>query len=177
GGCEGQELLLPRQGRGQGDEAEEAAQHAEQRRVLRRDGLHRRRRPAAPRHGRGDERPAAGRVRAGGARPDEPRRAAAAHARAGAQRHGPACPRQRQARPIDETPRRNASRKVIQAPPWLIRFLTPLISRYLARELSAKHPGLGPEEIVAMMRADLRNPPTEDEQRLLDAVRARLPEK
>jgi len=28
-----------------------------------------------------------------------------------------------------------------------------------------------------MMRADLHNPPTEDEQRLLDAVRARLPEK
>jgi hypothetical protein len=52
-----------------------------------------------------------------------------------------------------------------------------LISRQVARELATKHPGLGPEELVAMMRADLHNPPTEDEQRLLDAVRARLPEK
>jgi hypothetical protein len=69
------------------------------------------------------------------------------------------------------------SSKVIQAPPWLIRFFTPWIARYLARELAKKHPDLGPEGIVAMMRADLHNPPTEEEQRLLDAVRARLPEK
>ena len=35
-------------------------------------------------------------------------------------------------------------RKVIQAPPWLVRLLTPLIARHAARELSEKYPGLGP---------------------------------
>lgn len=65
--------------------------------------------------------------------------------------------------------------KVIQAPPWLARFLTPFIARQAARALSAKHPDLTPQQIVELMRADFHSPPTEDEQRLLDAVRARLP--
>jgi hypothetical protein len=51
-----------------------------------------------------------------------------------------------------------------------------MIARHVARELSAKHPGLGPEEIAAKMRADLARNPTEDEIRLIDAVIARLPE-
>jgi hypothetical protein len=59
----------------------------------------------------------------------------------------------------------------------MIRLFTPWIARWVARELAAKHPDLGPEGIVDMMRADLHNPPTEAEQRLLDAVRARLPAK
>ena len=59
----------------------------------------------------------------------------------------------------------------------MIRFFTPWIARYLSRELARKHPHLTPGQIVDMMRADLHNPPTEDEQRLLDAVAARLPEK
>ena len=68
------------------------------------------------------------------------------------------------------------ARKVVQAPPWLARLLTPLIARHAARGLSEKYPGLGPQEIAEKLRADFRNPPTEDEQRLLDAVVSRLPQ-
>jgi len=68
-----------------------------------------------------------------------------------------------------------ANRKVIQAPPWLARLLTPFIARQAARGLSEKYPGLAPQEIAEKMRADFHHPPTEDEQRLLDAVLARLP--
>jgi hypothetical protein len=67
--------------------------------------------------------------------------------------------------------------KAVQAPPWLARLLTPFIARQAARALSEKYPGLGPQEIADKMRADFHQPPTVDEQRLLDAVRARLPEK
>jgi len=42
--------------------------------------------------------------------------------------------------------------------------------------LSEKYPGLGPQEIAEKMRADFHNPPTEDEQRLLEAVVSRLPQ-
>ena len=65
--------------------------------------------------------------------------------------------------------------KVIQAPPWLTRFLTPFIARQAARELSAKHPDLTPQQIVELMRADFHDPPTEEEARLLEAVASRLP--
>jgi hypothetical protein len=50
-----------------------------------------------------------------------------------------------------------------------------LIARQAARGLSEKYPGLGPQEIAEKMRADFHDPPTEDEQRLLDAVTSRLP--
>jgi Family of unknown function (DUF6498) len=56
-----------------------------------------------------------------------------------------------------------------------VRLLTPLIARHAARGLSEKYPGLGPQEIADKMRADFHNPPTEDEQRLLEAVVSRLP--
>ena len=65
--------------------------------------------------------------------------------------------------------------KVIQAPPWLTRFLTPFIARQAARALSAKHPDLTPQQIVELMRADFHEPPTEEEARLLEAVTSRLP--
>ena len=42
--------------------------------------------------------------------------------------------------------------------------------------MSEKYPGLGPQEIAEKMRADFHNPPTEDEQRLLEAVVSRLPQ-
>lgn len=67
------------------------------------------------------------------------------------------------------------SSSVIQAPPWLARLLTPLIARHIARGLAAAHPGLGPEEIAAKMRADLGHPPSADESRMIEAVVARLP--
>ncbi len=57
-----------------------------------------------------------------------------------------------------------------------MRLLTPLIARHAARGLSEKYPGLGPQEIAEKMRSDFHNPPTEDEQRLLEAVVARLPQ-
>jgi serine/threonine protein kinase len=55
---------------------------------------------AAPRLGRGDERPAAGRVRAGGARPDEPRRQLQLTRALVRNVTDRPCPRQRQARPL-----------------------------------------------------------------------------
>lgn len=68
-----------------------------------------------------------------------------------------------------------ATKEVLQAPPWLLRLLTPFLARHIARELSAKHPGIGADEIAAKMRADLGHPPGEDENRLIDAVVARFP--
>jgi hypothetical protein len=65
--------------------------------------------------------------------------------------------------------------KAVQAPPWLARLLTPFIARQAARGLSEKYPGLGAQEIAEKMRADFHHPPTEDEQRLLEAVLSRLP--
>ena len=82
------------QGRGQGDARRQAAQHGERRRVLRRDGLHRA--AARPRHATVEAHTDVllAEFEPRGARQDEPRRAAAAHARAGAQRRRP--PRARQ---------------------------------------------------------------------------------
>ena len=57
-----------------------------------------------------------------------------------------------------------------------MRLLTPLIARHAARGLSEKYPGLSAQEIAEKMRSDFHNPPTEDEQRLLEAVVARLPQ-
>jgi hypothetical protein len=63
----------------------------------------------------------------------------------------------------------------IRAPAWLFRLLTPLFARHIARELSAQHPGRAPQEIGAMMRADLGPAPSEDQLRLVEAVVARFP--
>jgi hypothetical protein len=67
------------------------------------------------------------------------------------------------------------ARDLTRAPPWVLRFLTPFVARHIARELSAQHPGRAPEEIGAMMRADLGPAPSEDQLRLVDAVVARFP--
>lgn len=68
------------------------------------------------------------------------------------------------------------ARKITQAPPWLAWLLTPLIARLVAREMLKKHPGLGADEIFGIMRADLGANPDKDSLRLLEAVRARLPD-
>ena len=60
-----------------------------------------------------------------------------------------------------------------QAPPWLQRLAGPLLARHIARGLSAKFPGLGPEELRAKMQAELGRTPNEDEARLIDAVISR----
>jgi hypothetical protein len=66
-------------------------------------------------------------------------------------------------------------RKVTDAPPWLAWLLTPLIARNVARAMARDHPGLSPDEIVAKMRADLAPNIGPPEERLLAAVRRRLP--
>jgi hypothetical protein len=68
-----------------------------------------------------------------------------------------------------------STKEVLQAPPWLIRLLTPVFARQIARELSAKHPGIEPREIGEKMRAELGRAPNEHEARLIDAVVARFP--
>jgi hypothetical protein len=68
---------------------------------------------------------------------------------------------------------------VVQAPGWLLRVFTPLFARHIARELSARHPGIGPHQAGEKMRAELLarlgRAPNEDESRLVDAVVARFP--
>ena len=56
-----------------------------------------------------------------------------------------------------------------------MRLLTPLFARHIARQLSARHPGLGSREIGALMRADLGAAASADHLRLVDAVVARVP--
>ena len=69
----------------------------------------------------------------------------------------------------------STARTVIQGPPWLLRLLTPLFARHIARELARRHPGLGAQEIGALMRADLGPNASADHLRLVDAVVARVP--
>jgi hypothetical protein len=73
------------------------------------------------------------------------------------------------------TPGSRAS-AVVQAPAWLVRLLTPLVARQIARELAKKHPGLSPGDIGEKMRADLPSGPDREEgERMIAAVVARLP--
>jgi hypothetical protein len=56
----------------------------------------------------------------------------------------------------------------------MIALLTPFLSRHVARELSAKYPGLGPQEIREKMLAELGRAPNAGEARMIEAVVARL---
>jgi hypothetical protein len=67
------------------------------------------------------------------------------------------------------------SKETLRAPHWLAQLVMPLAARHVARELTAKHPGLGPQEIAAKMRAELGRAPNEQETLFIDAVLARLP--
>jgi len=51
----------------------------------------------------------------------------------------------------------------------------PVAARYVAREMSAKHPGLSPAQIGLEMRAHIGHLPNEVQSRFIDAVVARLP--
>jgi hypothetical protein len=64
---------------------------------------------------------------------------------------------------------------VLQAPAWLIRLLTPVFARWAVRDLSARYPGLSPQQIREKMQADLGRAPNEHEARFIDAVVARFP--
>lgn len=66
-------------------------------------------------------------------------------------------------------------KKTIQAPPWLVRLMTPFIARVVAREMIQKYPGLCTDEILAKMRADMGPPPGKQAEQLLAAVAQRLP--
>lgn len=64
---------------------------------------------------------------------------------------------------------------IIQAPAWLISLLTPVFARYVARELSAKYPGLGPQEIREKMLAEIGGvAPNAQVERFIDETVARL---
>lgn len=67
-----------------------------------------------------------------------------------------------------------SDKKTIQAPPFVVRLMTPMIARIVAREMIKKYPGLGADAIIARMRAET-NPVDEAELRMLDAVALRLP--
>jgi hypothetical protein len=65
---------------------------------------------------------------------------------------------------------------VVHPPPWLVRLLTPLAARWIARGLAKRHPGITAEEIAAGMRAEAGGRALgADEERMIQAVVARVP--
>ena len=66
------------------------------------------------------------------------------------------------------------STNAIQAPPWLVRVMTPFIARMIAREMLKKHPGLSAEAIINNMRAE-HAPSNPQEELVLQAVARYLP--
>ena len=64
---------------------------------------------------------------------------------------------------------------VITAPPWLVRLLTPLMARYVAREVHRKHPGFTPQQIRDAMVHEVGELPNEEQSRFIDAVIERVP--
>jgi hypothetical protein len=66
--------------------------------------------------------------------------------------------------------------KTTQAPPWLVKLLTPFIARQVAREMQQKYPGLGAAEIAEKMRAEIPSGLDPEQGRVfIEAVTARLP--
>ena len=65
--------------------------------------------------------------------------------------------------------------KVVTAPPWLVRLLTPLMARYVAREVHRKHPGFTPQQIRDAMVHEVGELPNEEQSRFIDAVIERVP--
>ncbi len=65
-------------------------------------------------------------------------------------------------------------KKIREAPPWLVRLLTPFIARHVARQFARDEPGLPPAAIAARMRADLGPNPDPAALRLVDAVESKL---
>ncbi len=73
----------------------------------------------------------------------------------------------------------NPAQRLRELPPntpdWLLRLLTPLIAKRIARELARANPGLEPQAIAAKMRADLGTAPDVRALALVDAVERYLP--
>jgi len=61
------------------------------------------------------------------------------------------------------------------APDWLLRLLTPLIAKHVARKVAKANPGLDPQAFAANMRADLGPAPDARALALVDAVERYLP--
>jgi len=76
--------------------------------------------------------------------------------------------------PTSGSPGKAAS-KVIHAPPWLVRFLTPLMARYVAREVYRRFPGLNAQQIRDAMVHEIGELPSEEQSRFIDAVIERVP--
>ena len=57
------------------------------------------------------------------------------------------------------------------APDWLLRLLTPLIAKHVARKVAKANPGLDPQAFAANMRADLGPAPDARALALVDAAR------
>ncbi|MBI1424910.1 MAG: hypothetical protein GC149_15795 [Gammaproteobacteria bacterium] len=65
-----------------------------------------------------------------------------------------------------------------QAPPWLVRALTPFIARTVARQMINKYPGLSGEEIISKMRAEApETAGNAQAEALLAAVARHLPDR
>jgi hypothetical protein len=64
--------------------------------------------------------------------------------------------------------------KVAEAPPWLLRALTPFLARQIARQMTLDNPGMPAQALGARMRADLGTQPNPAALRLVDAVERRL---
>jgi hypothetical protein len=64
-------------------------------------------------------------------------------------------------------------RKVVEAPPWLRRLLTPLFARHAGQDLSAKYPGLSAQQVAEKMRAELGHAPSPFEERMIREVASR----
>src|SRR2546427_2499829 len=66
--------------------------------------------------------------------------------------------------------------KTTQAPPWLVKLLTPFIARNVAREMQKKYPGLGAAEIAEKMHAEIPSGLDPEQGRVfIAAVTAKLP--
>jgi hypothetical protein len=69
---------------------------------------------------------------------------------------------------------RNNPKKLSEAPPWLLRLLTPMLARHVARQLAKDHPEESAQALAARMRADLGPRPDPAVLRLVEAVEAKL---
>ena len=57
-----------------------------------------------------------------------------------------------------------------------MRLLTPLIARYVAREMQRKHPGMTPQQIRDSMVHEVGELPSDEQSRFIDAVIERVPQ-
>jgi hypothetical protein len=71
-------------------------------------------------------------------------------------------------------PKPKTIRDVRNAPPWLVKLLTPFVARQVAQQLAREQPGATPAAIAARMRADLGPDPDPAALRLVEAVEKKL---